>query len=54
MWGRLCGRKRELVVDTDGHLWVDHVHRANEAEGPAAIFLIDDIRWPTLERLQKV
>jgi len=42
---RVNGRKRQLVVDTQGRLWVAAVHSANQADGPAAISLIDDILW---------
>ncbi|WP_229201741.1 IS5 family transposase [Arsenicibacter rosenii] len=51
---RVNGRKREFVVDTQGRLWVVAVHRANEAEGPAAISFIGDILWRAGERLEKV
>ena len=51
---RVNGRKRQFVVDTKGRLWVADVHAANQAEGPAAIFLIDDILWRAGERLEKV
>lgn len=54
MRGRPCGRKRELVVDTQGRVWVVAVHGANKAEGPAAIPLIGDILWRAGERLEKV
>ena len=48
------GRKRQLVVDTQGRLWVANVHAANQADGPAAISLIGDILWRVGERLEKV
>jgi transposase len=51
---RVKGRKRDLVVDTDGRLWVVDVHAANEAEGPAAVPLISTILWRAGERLKKV
>jgi signal peptidase I len=51
---RVKGRKRDLVVDTDGRLWVVDVHAANEAEGPAAIPLIGTILWRAGERVEKV
>jgi hypothetical protein len=31
------------VVDTQGRLWVATVHPANQADGPAAEFMIGDI-----------
>lgn len=51
---RVNGRKREVVVDTDGRLWVADVHAANEAESPATIPLIGTILWRVGERLEKV
>ena len=51
---RVKGRKRDLVVDTDGRLWVVDVHAANEAEGPAAVPLISTILWRAGERVEKV
>lgn len=54
MRGRPCGRKRQLVVDTQGRLWVAAVHPANQADGPAAVSLIGDLLWRAGERLEKV
>ena len=51
---RVNGRKRQLVVDTQGRLWLAAVHPANQADGPAAVSLIDDILWRVGERLEKV
>jgi transposase len=51
---RVNGRKRELLVDTDGRLWVAGVHAAHQAEGPASIPLIRDMLWRVGERLEKV
>ncbi|WP_223860879.1 IS5 family transposase [Spirosoma validum] len=51
---RVNGRKRQLVVDTQGRLWLATVHAANQADGPAAVSLIDDILWRVGERLEKV
>lgn len=51
---RVNGRKRQLVVDTQGRLWVAAVHPANEADGPAAVGLIGDILWRAGERLEKI
>lgn len=31
------GRKRQLLVDTDGRIWFAHVHAANESDGSAAL-----------------
>jgi transposase len=54
MRGRPCGRKRQLVVDTQGRLWAAAVHAANEGDGPGAIRVIGDILWGAGERLKKV
>lgn len=51
---RVNGRKRLLVVDTEGRLWVAHVHAANEADGPTACALIGDVLWRVGERLKKI
>jgi transposase len=51
---RVNGRKRQLVVDTQGRLWVVAVHSANQADGPAAVSLIGDLLWRAGERLEKV
>lgn len=51
---RVNGRKRQLVVDTQGRLWVAAVHAANQADGPAAISLISDVLWRAGERLEKI
>ncbi len=51
---RVNGRKRQLVVDTQGRLWAADVHAANEGDGPAAIALIVPILWGAGERLEKI
>lgn len=51
---RVNGRKRQLVVDTQGRLWLAAVHPANQADGPAAVSLVGDILWRAGERLEKV
>lgn len=51
---RVNGRKRQLVVDTQGRLWAADVHAANEGDGPGAIRVIGDILWGASERLEKV
>jgi len=51
---RINGRKRQLVVDTQGRLWAADVHAANEGDGPGALWLIRDILWAAGERLEKV
>lgn len=51
---RVNGRKRQLIVDTQGRLWIAHVHSANQADGPAGCALIGDVLWRLGERLEKV
>ena len=51
---RVNGRKRQVVVDTQGRLWMTDVHPANQGDGPAAVSLIGDILWRAGERLEKV
>lgn len=48
------GRKRQFVVDTEGRLWVAHVHAASEADGPAGCTMVSSILWRVGERLEKV
>ncbi|QJW90825.1 IS5 family transposase [Spirosoma taeanense] len=51
---RVNGRKRQFIVDTEGRLWVAHVHAANEADGPAGCILVSSLLWRVGERLEKV
>ncbi len=55
---RVNRRKRQFLVDSGGRLWVIRVHAANDADGPAAIPLIDEIVQDGVEyigeRLKKV
>ena len=51
---RVNGRKRTLLVDTQGRLWLAAVHSANQADGPAAIPLVEAVVWRVGERLEKV
>ena len=48
------GPPERFVVDTEGRLWVAHVHAANEADGPASCPLVSSILWRVGERLEKV
>ena len=50
---RVNGRKRQFVVDSGGRLWVAHVHAANEADGPVAALLVEDLIYVG-DRLEKV
>ena len=50
---RVNGRKRQFVVDSGGRLWVAHVHAANEADGPVAAHLVEDLIHVG-DRLEKV
>ena len=51
---RVNGRKRQLLVDTQGRLWVASVHGAHQPDGRGAIPLITSLLWRTGERLEKV
>lgn len=51
---RVNGRKWQLLVDTQGRLWVASVHRAHEPDGRGDIPLIFSLLWRTGERLEKV
>ncbi|GAB3716370.1 hypothetical protein GCM10027592_57620 [Spirosoma flavus] len=51
---RVNGRKQQLVVDTQGRLWLAAVHSANRADGQAAVSLISQMLWRAGERLGKV
>jgi transposase len=50
---KVNGRKRQLVVDTGGRLWMATVHAANEGDGPACVPLAEPI-YDLSERLEKV
>jgi hypothetical protein len=50
---KVNGRKRQLLVDTDGRIWFAHVHAGNEHDGPAALYLSADILCQN-QRLQKI
>jgi transposase len=51
---RVNGRKRQLIVDTQGRLWLADVHSANRADGPSSASLVGDLLWQAGERLEKV
>lgn len=51
---RVNGRKRQLIVDTQGRLWVASVHAAHGPDGLSAIPLITSLLWGAGERLEKV
>lgn len=51
---RVNGRKRQLIVDTQGRLWLADAHAANQADGPSAVSLVSDLLWKVGERLEKV
>ncbi|WP_375443717.1 transposase [uncultured Fibrella sp.] len=48
------GRKRQLIVDTQGRILVVGVHAAQQGDGPAAVDLIGDLLWQVGDRLEKV
>ena len=47
-------RLRQLLVDTQGHIWIAGVHAAHQGDGPAAVELIGDLLWRVGERVEKV
>lgn len=50
---KVNGRKRQLLVDTDGRIWFAHVHAANEPDGLAALCLSGDILCQKMTVLKK-
>ncbi|SFF01768.1 IS5 family transposase [Spirosoma endophyticum] len=54
VYKRVNGRKRQLIVDTQGRLWAAQVHAAGDSDGSAAVPLIRDILWAAGDRLEKV
>ena len=47
------GRKRQILTDTQGHIWAAKVHPANQHEGPAGISLLEELE-DFRERLEKI
>ncbi len=41
---KINGRKRQILVDTEGRLWRAHVHAANLHDGPAGSDLLKDTK----------
>lgn len=37
------GRKRQLIVDTDGGIWLANVHASNKSDGATVLNLLADI-----------
>lgn len=50
---KVNGRKRQLLVDSEGRLWAAHVHAADIGDGSAALALIPDIVYQS-DRLEKI
>ncbi len=50
---RRCGRKRHILVDTEGNLLTVVVHRAAMQERDGAYFVLEDIdiAFPQLEKI---
>jgi putative transposase len=50
---KLAGRKRHILVDTEGNLLNVVVHRANIADREGAYFVLEDVShvYPTLHKL---
>ncbi len=49
----IAGRKRHILVDTEGKLLTVVVHRANIADRDGAYFVLDDVaqHWPELQKI---
>jgi transposase len=50
---KVNGRKRQVLVDSEGRIWFAHVHAANQADGPASLTFMADIICQD-ERLVKI
>lgn len=50
---KVNGRKRQVLVDSEGRICFVHVHAANQADGPASLSLMADIICQD-ERLVKI
>jgi len=50
---KLAGRKRHILVDTEGNLLTVVVHRANIADRAGAYFVLDDVtqHYPALQKI---
>ncbi len=50
---KTAGRKRHLLVDTEGNLLTVVVHRANIADREGASFVLEDVaqHYPTLQKM---
>ncbi len=50
---KLAGRKRHLLVDTEGNLLTVVVHRAKLPDRDGAAFVLEDVtqHWPTLQKV---
>lgn len=50
---KICGRKRHILVATEGNLLTVVVHRANILDRDGAIFVLDeaDTAFPRLEKI---
>jgi len=50
---KLAGRKRHILVDTEGNLLTVVVHRANMPDRDGAAFVLEDVtqHWPTLQKV---
>ncbi len=50
---KIAGRKRHILVDTEGNLLTVVVHRANIADRDGAYFVLDDVaqHWSELQKI---
>lgn len=50
---KVNGRKRQVLVDSEGRIWFAHIHAANQADGPASLAFMADLICQD-ERLVKI
>jgi transposase len=50
---KVNGRKRQVLVDSEGRIWFAHIHAANQADGPASLAFMADLTCQD-ERLVKI
>jgi len=51
---KVSGRKRHIIVDSQGLPWAVHVSRANQSDGEAGLELLPKLEHSKLERLRVV
>lgn len=50
---KVNGRKRQVLVDSEGRIWFAHIHAANQGDGPASLAFMADLICQD-ERLVKI